>query len=554
MIRSDRWLLVGGLLAGALFFSAIGVLWPLADADLLRSKSSFRPAASGLFERMGLDLSGYAMGSRLRIDEPALSYVESTFGREKAQAFVRAGHPLVLYKTTFKQARVPDAITVLFHPDGRVLGWERAMQEDASGRDLATAEAEVRARTVVDRELGIDLGRYHVKERASRERPHRRDHRFTFERDLVDQSGSEEVELPELRERVEIVVSGDRVTKAARTLVVPARAERAGRADQAPVEGLQALGFTALAAGAACALGVFLVRLARGQALLRPAASVAVVVGGLLLVTSVLQQSLLFERWDPLWPQWIAYLKDLAYHSMEDLAIVLVLFAFLAAADALDRAGGHHRGASLWMLGRGRMREPAVIAASLRGFLVGALCGGMLALGVLASIALCGGRTELQPRGFFFFPLNSAAPALTTICFFGQIALLEEVGYRFFAGTWLRSLTGRTWIAIAVPAVVYGLCHTAMDFLPPVEPFWARPLVMTLVGCVWGWAFFRYDALTVILSHLTADLFIFNWPRLASGDPWQVASAAATIAVPLIPAAIGLTQRRWSPPSAPLQP
>ncbi len=77
-------------------------------------------------------------------------------------------------------------------------------------------------------------------------------------------------------------------------------------------------------------------------------------------------------------------------------------------------------------------------------------------------------------------------------------------------------------------------------------------MVFTLVGCVWGWAFFRYDALTVVLSHYTADLFIFNWPRLGSGDPLLVAQAAATVAVPLLPAVlwwISLTFRRRQPRS-----
>ena len=62
--------------------------------------------------------------------------------------------------------------------------------------------------------------------------------------------------------------------------------------------------------------------------------------------------------------------------------------------------------------------------------------------------------------------------------------------------------------------------------------------MLTLVGLVWGWAFLRYDALTVVLSHFTADLFIFNWPRLASGDPGVVAVSLATIAVPLLPALV----------------
>jgi hypothetical protein len=68
---------------------------------------------------------------------------------------------------------------------------------------------------------------------------------------------------------------------------------------------------------------------------------------------------------------------------------------------------------------------------------------------------------------------------------------------------------------------------------------WGRALVLTLVGCVWGWAFFRYDALTVVLSHFTADLFIFNWPRLASERPTVVVVSMLTICVPLLPFVCG---------------
>ena len=105
------------------------------------------------------------------------------------------------------------------------------------------------------------------------------------------------------------------------------------------------------------------------------------------------------------------------------------------------------------------------------------------------------------------------------------------------------SLTHRKWVAIVVPALLYGASHTGLDFLPPVEPFWGRAVALSAVGLIWGWAFLRYDALTVVLSHFTADLFIFNWPRLGSGDPILVAKAIATIAVPLIPALFLLVRR-----------
>ena len=87
------------------------------------------------------------------------------------------------------------------------------------------------------------------------------------------------------------------------------------------------------------------------------------------------------------------------------------------------------------------------------------------------------------------------------------------------------------------------MTHTGLPFIPPYEPFWGRAVAFTVVGAIWGWAFFRYDALTVVVSHFAADLFIFNWPRLASGDPLLVAKAVATLAVPLIPAAFLLLVR-----------
>ena len=66
---------------------------------------------------------------------------------------------------------------------------------------------------------------------------------------------------------------------------------------------------------------------------------------------------------------------------------------------------------------------------------------------------------------------------------------------------------------------------------------------LTLVGAVWGWAYLRYDALTVVLSHFTADLFIFNWPLLASDRVDVRVTAIATVAVPLIPALLGTLAR-----------
>jgi hypothetical protein len=563
----DRWLWPLALACGLLFFASLGRLWPLADADLTRPRPLLVRAADSALAARGLTgpgrLAGYAVATQLDVDEAALDYAERTYGRDAAQQLVGAGAPLVVYDVLAKRGGNPDGFAVTLHPSGRLVGWSAGVQDDRPGARLPVDSARVLARAALaalgvhaaapaaggaaaaagdavpsgDPAAGWRTAAWVEKGAAARERPARTDHTFTYER-VLDAAG-------DLRERAVATVAGDRVTTARRVLVEPARGRRAARAREAPVTALQTVGFALLAGGAIGALAVFLTRLRDGRVRLAPAARASAAVFACAFLTQALGAYDLLARWDPLWPRWVATLADLGARSQATAWMFVVLFALVAAGDALDRAGAPGaspvagdgpRGATLWALGRGQVADPAVGLASSRGFAIGLVCGGVMAAAVAGLVAI-GGYASVQPRGFFFYGLNASAPSLATLAFFTNIALLEELGYRFFAGRWLLDVTRRPWVAILVPAAVYGLTHTGLSFLPPAEPFWGRAVVMTLVGCVWGWAFLRYDALTVVTSHLTADLFIFNWPRLASAHPDVRLAALATVAAPLAPAA-----------------
>lgn len=546
-MRRDRWLWPLALLAGALFFLSLGRLWPLAATDLTVPRAVVQERAERALDALGIADSGvsrarYQSASRIDVDEGALDYVERAFGRDTAQSLVRSGASLVVYDVLFKRRGDPDALTVSLDGSGRMVGWARGLQDDAKAPSVTVDSARMLARGALARGLRMPLsasGAQGWREigAASRERPGRVDHTFTYERIVFA--------APELRERAVAIVSGSRVTGARRAFIVPAAGERAARAREAPVSALQTVGFALLAAGALGALGAFLIRLQRGTARLARAAYWSAIVFACAFLTNAFAAYDLLGAWDPLWPRWIATLVHLGWLSQQLTWMFVVLFALIAAGDAVDRETSAGRGETLWLLGRGRIGDPAVGLASARGFAIGLICGGVLTAAVLALGTITGGYTALQPRGFFFYALNSSAPSIATLLFFSNIALLEELGYRFFAGPWLLGVTRRRWVAILLPAIVYGLTHTGLDFLPPAEPFWGRAVVMTLVGCVWGWALLRYDALTVVLSHLTSDLFIFNWPRLASSHTDVRLAALATVSAPLIPAiAAGLVALR----------
>ncbi len=526
--RGDLWLLIVAIAGGVLFFASLRNLWPLADVDVNATPKGLIPQAETFLHTRGIDVHDYTAASALRLDEFALDYVTRTFGIGAAQKLISGGEPLYVYEIDFKKRGDPDSIWVEFHPERGVIGWGRTVQEDAPGAALSAGRA---------REVAHDAisGNLEEKGHTERDRPARRDHVFVYESWLS--------RTPELRERVSVTVTGANVTAVQRQLVPPESARRAARKREAPVAALQMSSFILLGVAGLAAVVIFLTSLQRGEVRLKRAAGWVAIIAVFFVVSQALRAFALLREWDPLWPRWVADFQTIGFSLAQGAWIAFALFVVLAAGDALDRRGGAHRGSSFWRAGRGRLLDRDVGIASARGFLVGLVCGGALVATLLLLRSIAGAWVAIQPQGFFFFAINSRMPAVSTLLYFFMVAMVEETAYRFFAGTWLLSLTGRKWIAIVVPAILYGASHTGLDFLPPAEPFWGRALALTAVGCVWGWAFLRYDALTVILSHFTADLFIFNWPRLGSGDPVLMTKAIATMCVPLIPALLLVFRR-----------
>nr|MBA3847292.1 hypothetical protein [Planctomycetota bacterium] len=202
MRRGDVLLLIVALCAGALCFTNLGRLWPLVDVDLFAHRDAPAEAELVLVEALGFGAHAQR-GARLRVEEPALDYLQHAFGRDQAQELIRAGLPVAQVRATWKRAGDADSLTVFLHPDGRLLGFNRGVQEDAVGAALADAAAEDLARAALADRLGVPVAAYALTRRSRHERPARSDHELSFERRYSDQ--------PELRERIDVLVAGDQV-------------------------------------------------------------------------------------------------------------------------------------------------------------------------------------------------------------------------------------------------------------------------------------------------------------------------------------------------------
>lgn len=111
-----------------------------------------------------------------------------------------------------------------------------------------------------------------------------------------------------------------------------------------------------------------------------------------------------------------------------------------------------------------------------------------------------------QPTDFFKFMLQSPQPAAAGASYFSLIAVLEESAYRLCAALIILRLTKRKWLAILIPSILYACAHSDLPFLPPQHPFAFKLLSSIALGCVWGFAYFRFGFLAVVIAHYFCDL------------------------------------------------
>jgi hypothetical protein len=537
MKRWDLALLGAAVVCGGGFLASLDHLWPVADLDLEMAPRKLYAIAEDHQSLVESKLRDWDWSNQVSLDERALSWLERTRGPYEVRRFLRSGLPVYLHEIQFKRRGVPETITFWIHPETGLAGWSRTLEDDAPGDRIDSSAALGVASALVREHLAIDLSQWELKRHESRFLSERTDNAFVFERAVEPGSN--------VRERLTLEVAGRLVREVHRIVVVPPSYLREDRKSHYPELFTQSI---ALAIFASMGVMAFLYKiwgLKRGLVGLRTPLVGSGVILACLAISRLLREHRLFELWDPMGPRWMAAIRVLLTGAINDLLPAIMVFSFLAASDALDREAPRHRGIALRNFLMLRWIHVDVGHASMRGFLLGWIAGGVLALSSWLLSRMDGSLIELQPRGFFFHGINSFHPTLLLGFFFLQIALVEELGYRHFAGNGLLRIHGGRIVAALVPALVYGAVHAGLDFLPPAQPWWARIIPITLVGFMWGLAFIRWDALTVVLSHWACDLFLFNRVRLQSEDPWVRLSAVACIALPLLPAAVSVGYRLW---------
>ena len=521
---------------------------PLVNLDIRMSRVDAIAKAEMLAAQRKLAPEGARSAAIFNHDDVAQSYVELEGGGKPAFARLVAGDVYAPYWWDVRlfKAGVIDEVLVRFKPDGAVNGFTRRLPEtyvrDAATMALPADTALDLARTRATQDWDVDLKPYHLLEQAQQVRVSGRvDHQFVFER--ADTLG-------DARIRLQLVVTGDELTKILPFVHVPEAFERRFQELRSANNSIAAV--ATIAAGVlyglvGCILGALW--LLRQRWLVWQPPIVAGMVIGALLAATILANS------PTAWFGFATAQQESTFWVRQvGLALLVWLGGGLALAEVFMAAEGLTRRAfpqhpQLWRL----WSRDAAGTVEIAGRTAGGYLFVPIELALIAAFYFVTNRWLgwWQPSEALTDPniLSSLVPALTPISIALQAGFMEECVFRavpLALGALVGARYGRRRLGIAIAfvlqAVVFGAAHANY----PGFPSYSRLVELLVPSMMWALIFLRYGLLPTIMLHALFDLALISIPLFLVDAPGSSLQRALVIAAALVPACIVLVRRAQS--------
>lgn len=132
--------------------------------------------------------------------------------------------------------------------------------------------------------------------------------------------------------------------------------------------------------------------------------------------------------------------------------------------------------------------------------------------------------------------LSTAIPWIYPLTISIYASTSEEFMFRLFAIPLVMRLTRSKWIAIIVPAVIWGFLHSAY----PQQPGFIRGIEVGIIGVVAGWVMLRWGILTTLIWHYTVDALLIALFLLRSDNLYFRLSGGFVAAMAVFPLLLAL--------------
>ena len=522
-----------GLAGLATFIAFYDSVFPTASLDFKISRPQALENARKFVTSRGFDLKDYQETIIFSHDYYAQIYMEKTIGLKEANKLMREEVSVWYWRVRWFKPLQKEEFRLCLDPGGRVVRYSHLLLEDAKGANLSKPQALKLARIFLTEEKGFNLSEYELVEVSKEKRKKRTDHYFNWKR--------KDFKIEDATYRLAVSVQGNKVDSFSEYLKVPEKfrrdyrktRSRAGLLSQV-ARSLQGLLFIGL-------ILVFMFKLRANDIRWKWALVLASLAAFLILTAQI--NSLSLAR---------SYFSTKVTLSNE-------VIKWIFSAFIITGLGGLY----LWFIGSSgeslyrevfpqktpliksfrwrNILSPEFTKASLVGYSVGFAFLGYLVVFYLFGKKYLGAWAPAHSP--YDNILSTTLPWIYPLTVGVMAAVDEEFFFRLFAISFLKKYLKKIYLAVIIPAVIWGFLHC----LYAVEPIYIRGLELTIAGIVLGIVFLRFGLFSVLIAHYVINAIVVSLPLLRSKSPYFFISGLVVVGLallPIIPVVIRLLRRR----------
>ena len=525
---------VGVWFAHHYFFRA----FPEASVDFRVSRGEALKRAQSFVSGLGENIGGYRSSIVFDVDEDAKTYLERELGLQQANQLMSSQLNIWYWDVRFFRPQQEEEFDVRVSPAGNVVRYEHKIEEARAGASLERPEAQAKAQNFLSGKLGVNLSQWDFlpEEANSNKRPNRLDWSFTWEK-----HGFRAKDAPY---RLQATLYGDKVGGSKEFLLVPEAWKRDFQRLRSGNDTLAAAFTVPYILILAMAVWLAIRLINRGQTSWHGAILLGALVAALLFLQNLNS-----------WPLWSAtYDTNAAYGSFIALKLgsalllsiltALTITLVLPAAEPLYRASQprHLQLVKTFTL-RG-LRSKEFFSAAVVGLsFAAAHIGYVVAFYVVASHFGAWAPQEIS----YEESVNTAFPWISGAAIGLLASTNEEFTFRLFAIPFFARLTRSRWIAVIVPAFLWGFLHSNY----PQEPPYIRGIEIGLIGIVAGLVMLRWGILATLIWHYTVDASLVGLFLVRSNSLYFKISGVVVAAAAVAPLAFSgisyLVRGRFEP-------
>ncbi|MFQ5926754.1 MAG: lysostaphin resistance A-like protein [Terriglobia bacterium] len=499
------------------------IAFPEASIEFKVSRPEIEQRARTFLQQRGFDLTPYRQLILFRYDDTAKTYLERELGLAEANRLMASEINVWRWKVRFFKPPEKEELLVWLDPAGQIVGFEHIIEEKAPGARLEKPQAQSVAEIFLHSRMGLNLDDYAMVEDTLEERPNRLDYRFTWER--------KDFKAKEATYRISASVHGDQVGKVLPFLKVPEQWERDYRRLRSRNETLQTVANLFYVPLLIAIVFVLIPGIRQRRIMWKPLLWLGGTVGCLFALFIINSLPLQSENFPTATPYWVFVTGTVIIGLVAGLLLALFISILAASGDALYREAAPDKVALPRLFTFSGLRTKEFFTSTLVGYALAAFQLGFVVVFYLVARRFGAWSPAEVPFDNF---LSTTLPWIYPLTIGLIAATSEEFAFRLFAIPFLKKYLKSTWLAVLIPAFIWGFLHSNY----PQQPAWIRGVEVGLVGVVFGFVLLRFGILATLVSHYTYNAVLISLFLLRSENFYFMLAGGLVMDAALIPLAI----------------